>query len=183
MNSTVYFGITALLVLGWAVLSYNRLVRARNRKDEGWSGIAVQLKRRHDVVPALAASAKGLAAHERELMESVARARALQSNASVKQVSRAEGALTEALGRFIALAENYPEIKANGAFVQLMSELSRLEGELQLARRYYNATVRDYNVMTQSFPSVLIARMAGFSPAEFFELTSADESKVPEVKF
>lgn len=183
MNSTVYFGIVALLLVGWIVLSYNRLVRARNRKDEGWSGILVQLKRRHDLVPNLAASAKGLAAHERELMENVVKARALSGDASVKQVSRAEGALTEALGRFIALAENYPQIKADAAFKQFMADLSDLEGELQLARRYYNATVRDYNVITQSFPSMVIAKMAGFPPAEFFDLESADESKVPEVKF
>ncbi len=183
MSPAVYFGIAAALILLWGVTAYNRLVRLRVRKEEGWSGIMVQLKRRHDLVPNLAATAKGLAEHEKGLMTSVTQARTAQAKGSVKDISQAEGQLSQALGRFIAVAENYPEIKADAAFGKLMGDLSSLEGDLQLARRYYNGTVRDYNTAVQSFPSSLIAGAGGFQRAEFFELASADEAAAPKVAF
>lgn len=183
MNPVFYYGIVVLLVLLWGITAYNRLVRARIHKDEAWSGILVQLKRRHDLVPNLAASAKGLSEHEKDLMKSVTQARAVQESGSVMEISHAEGELSHALGRFIAVAENYPQVKADSAFNKLMGELSSLEEDLQMARRYYNGTARDYNVLVQSFPSSLIAKATGFLKADFFELDSAEEAKVPEVHF
>ena len=183
MNPVLYYGIAAFIVILWGITAYNRLVHARIHKDEAWSGILVQLKRRHDLVPNLAASASGLAEHEKDLMNSVTQARAAQGSGSVREISQAEGKLSQTLGRFIAVAENYPQIKADTACNKLMEELSSLEEDLQMARRYYNGTVRDYNVMTQSFPSALIAKLTGFSKADFFELDSAEESKAPEVHF
>lgn len=175
-------GVVALVAL-WCVTTYNRLVRLAARREEGWSGILVQLKRRHDLVPNLAASAKGLSGHEKELMESVTRARSAQEKTSVAAVSGAEHELSQALGRFIAVAENYPQIKSDAAFTRLMGDLSKLEDELQLARRYYNGTAREYNVAVQSFPTRLIASLCGYEKSEYFDLESNDETKVPKVEF
>lgn len=183
MSPVVYGLIVAALVALWGVCVYNRCVRLKARKDEGWSGILVQLKRRHDLIPNLVASAQGLAGHEKGLMESVTRARAAQGASSVAEVADAENALTQALGRFIAVAESYPQIKADSAFTQLMDQLSKLEDDIQLARRYYNGTVREYNIGVQSFPSRLIASLCGYAPAEFFELASDVEAEVPKVAF
>ena len=183
MSSVTYFVIVAVLVGLWGVTVYNRLIRFRARREEGWSGVQVQLKRRHDLVPNLVATAKGLAGHESELMTSVTRARAAQGGASVAAVADAENALTQALGRFIAVAENYPQIKSDAAFTKLMGDLSALEDELQLARRYYNGTVREYNVAVQTFPSSLLAALFGFGRADFFELSSPAEAEAPKVVF
>ena len=183
MSSVTYFVIVAVLVALWGVTVFNRLVRFRARREEGWSGVQVQLKRRHDLVPNLVATAKGLAGHESELMTSVTRARTAQGSASVAAVADAENALTQALGRFIAVAENYPQIKSDAAFTKLMGDLSSLEDDLQLARRYYNGTVREYNVAVQTFPSSLLASLFGFGRADFFELSSPSEAEAPKVEF
>jgi len=183
MNHVVFFAIVAVLVGLWGVTVYNRLVRFRARREEGWSGILVQLKRRHDLIPNLVATAKGLAEHEKELLSSVTLARAAQGSASVAAVVEAEKQLTSALGRFLAVAEDYPQIKADGAFTKLMGELSKLEDDIQLQRRYYNGTVREYNIAVQSFPSSLLAGLCGFERAEFFELSSPAEAEAPKVDF
>ena len=183
MSPVVYFVIVAVLVGLWGVTVYNRLVRFRARREEGWSGVLVQLKRRHDLIPNLVATAKGLAGHEKDLMMSVTQARAAQGGASVADVASAENALTSALGRFLAIAENYPQIKADAAFTQLMGDLSKVEDDIQLARRYYNGTVREYNVAVQSFPSSLLAGLFGFGKADFFELSSPSEAEAPKVDF
>jgi len=183
MNPSVFYVIAGSLVGLWGVTVYNRLVRLSLRRDEGWSGISVQLKRRHDLVPNLVASAKGLAGHEKEVLLSVTQARAAQESASPREVAAAESALTASLGRFIAVAEAYPQIKADSAFSNLMSDLSRLENDLQLARRYYNGVVREYNVAVRSFPSSLVAALTGFRRADFFELSDVGEGQAPKVSF
>jgi len=168
----------------YAVVVFNSLVRTRQMADEAWSGIDVQLKRRHDLVPNLVDTVKAYAAHERSVLEQVTQlrgaARALPEG-DVAARAQAEGALSAALGKLMALAENYPDLKASNNFLELQKQLSDLENELQMARRYYNGTVRNLNVLVQSFPSNLIARLSGFAPRDFFELTEG-EGAVPQVK-
>jgi LemA protein len=169
--------------LAYAMVVFNHLVRARQMANEAWSGIDVQLKRRSDLVPNLVDAVKGYAAHERSVLEEVTKlrgaARALPQG-DVAARAQAEGALSAALGRLFALAESYPDLKASGNFLELQQQLSGLENELQMARRYYNGTVRNLNVLAQSFPSNLIAGMFGFGPREFFELGEG-EGAVPQV--
>ena len=173
----------AAAALIYAVVVFNNLVRTRQMADEAWSGIDVQLKRRHDLVPNLVDTVKGYAGHERSVLEQVTQlrsaARALPQG-DVAARAQAEGALSAALGKLIALAENYPDLKASNNFLELQQQLSALENELQMARRYYNGTVRNLNVLVQSFPSNLIAGLFGFGPRNFFELAEG-EGAVPQV--
>jgi LemA protein len=168
----------------YAALVFNRLVRVRQMTNEAWSGIDVQLKRRSDLVPNLVDSIKGYAAHERTVLQEVtelrAAARSLPDD-DVARRARAETALSAALGRLFALAENYPDLKASRNFLALQQELSALEDELQMARRYYNGAVRNLNTLVQSFPSNLIAGLFGFSERAYFELADAAERAVPQV--
>jgi LemA protein len=168
----------------YAAVVFNRLVRARQMANEAWSGMDVQLKRRSDLVPNLVDSVKGYAAHERAVLEEVtelrAAARALRDD-DVAGRARAETALSAALGRLFALAENYPDLKASGNFLALQQELSALEDELQMARRYYTGAVRNLNTLVQSFPSNLVAGLFGFSERAYFELADAAERAVPQV--
>lgn len=168
----------------YAIAIYNRLVRTRQMANEAWSGIDVQLKRRSDLVPNLVETVKGYAAHERAVLEEVTElrgaARALPSD-DVARRAQAEGALSAALGRLFALAENYPDLKASGNFLELQQQLSDLENEIQMARRYYNGAVRNLNVLVQSFPSNLIAGTFGFGQRDYFELSDATDRAVPEV--
>jgi LemA protein len=170
--------------LVYAIVVFNQLVRTRQMANEAWSGIDVQLKRRSDLVPNLVEAVKGYAAHERSVLEEVTQlrgaARALPQG-DVAARAQAEGALSAALGKLIAVAENYPDLKASSNFLDLQQQLSGLENELQMARRYYNGTVRNLNVLVQSFPSNLIAGMFGFGPREFFQLGEG-EGAVPQVK-
>jgi len=170
--------------LVYAIVVFNRLVRTRQMANEAWSGIDVQLKRRSELVPNLVETVKGYAAHERRLFEEVTelrgQARALRSD-DVAHRAQAEGALSIALGRLIALAENYPDLKASGNFLELQQELARLENEIQMARRYYNGAVRNQNVLVQSFPSNLVAGMFGFGARDYFELSAEAERAVPQV--
>ncbi|WP_395624277.1 LemA family protein, partial [Sphingomonas daechungensis] len=162
-------------MLGWIVLAvivlvlvlvigiYNRLVRLRALVKEGFSGITVQLRRRADLIPNLVETVQGYATHEREVFEEVSKARAASVNAGgVEATAQADAQMTGILGRLFAVAEAYPELKANTNFLQLQDQLANIEGELQGARRYYNATVRDLNTSIQSFPAVMIARPMGF---------------------
>ena len=171
-------------VLLWLILAYNRLVRGRNLVREAWSGIDVQLKRRTDLVPNLVSTVKGYAAHEKGTLEEVIRLRNLAQNAQgVGETAQAQGLLGAALGKLFALAENYPDLKANANFAQLQATLGEIEEQIQLARRYYNGAVRNLNIAVESFPSNLIAGRFGFSKAEFFELENAAERVVPSVSF
>lgn len=176
--------VAAAVAVVYIIILFNRLVRARQMANEAWSGIDVQLRRRSDLVPTLVESVKGYAAHERTVLEEVTRlrgeARALPEG-DVAGRARAEGALSAALGKLIALAEGYPALKASDNFLELQRQLSELENELQMARRYYNGAVRNLNVLAQSFPSNLVAAAFGFGLRDFFEIAGADERAVPQV--
>ncbi len=166
---------------------YNGMVRGRNLAEEAWSGISVQLKRRHDLIPNLVNAVKGYAAHESEVFKAVAEARsvsmeAIRSN-DVNAVMSAEKGLSQALGRLFAVAENYPELKANENFLHLQHSLSDLENEIQMARRYYNGASRDQNNRIQQFPGNLVAGSFGFRKFEYFELDNEAEREVPNVQF
>lgn len=173
-------------VLGYAVYLYNSLVRNRQLTQEGWSGIDVQLKRRADLIPNLLETVKGYMTHERETLEAVTNARAAAqagANAPPEERAKLEGALTGALGRLLAVAEAYPDLKANSTFLDFQQALQGVEDEIQLARRYYNGAVRNLNVAVESFPSAIIANMFKFTKAEYFELENAADRAVPTVKF
>ena len=168
----------------YAIVIFNQLVRSRQMSHEAWSGIDVQLKRRSDLVPNLVESVKGYASHERALFQRVAELRTAAQALPAEDVAaraQAEGALAVALGRVMALAENYPELKASANFLELQQELSTLESEIQMARRYYNGAVRNLNTLVQSFPSNLIAGMFRFEQRSFFELSDAADRAVPQV--
>ena len=174
----------AAAVIVWGVVIYNSLVRMRNMVEEAWSGIDVQLKRRTDLVPNLVSTVKGYAAHEKGTLEEVIRLRNMaQSAQGVNETAQAQGLLGQALGRLFALAESYPDLKANANFAQLQATLGEIEEQIQLARRYYNGAVRNLNIAVESFPSNLVAGRFGFAKAEFFELESAAERAVPTVSF
>jgi len=183
-------------MVGWIILAvvvllllyvmgvYNRLVRLRALVKEGFSGITVQLRRRADLIPNLVEAVQGYATHEREVFEEVSKARAASVNAgSVQATAQADAQLTGVLGRLFAVAEAYPELKANQNFLQLQDQLANIETELQSSRRYYNATVRDLNSTIQSFPPVLIARPAGFSEEPFYEDEDKSIQSAPKVSF
>ena len=171
-------------LLVWIVVLYNSLVRKRNMVSEAWSGIDVQLKRRTDLIPNLVATVKGYASHEQGTLEEVVRLRGQAQNAQgVGETAQAQGLLGAALGKLFALAENYPDLKANTTFIQLQTPLEEIEEQIQLARRYYNGAVRELNIAVESFPSNLIAGRFGFVRAEFFELESEADRAVPTVTF
>ncbi len=174
-----------LVLLGIYFISvYNKLVSLRNLVQEGWSSIDVMLKKRHDLIPNLVETVKGYATHERETLDSVIQARtAAQQANSVESKEVAEKNLDKAMFNLMAVAEQYPDLKANANFQQLQAELSAVEGDIEKARRYYNGTVRNNNTTVQSFPSNVVAGMFGFKDATFFELQNASEREVPSVKF
>jgi len=174
-----------LIVLGLIVAGmYNGLVQLKVRADNAWSDIDIQLKRRHDLVPNLVETVKGYAAHEKGTFENVARYRsAAMAATSTADRAQAEGQLTQALRGLLAVAEAYPELKANVQFQSLQQSLSELEDALQNSRRYYNAVVRDLNTKIQSFPTNIIAGMFNFQQRQFFEIADASERAVPTVKF
>lgn len=173
-----------VLVLVYFIAIYNRLVRLRALVKEAFSGITVQLRRRADLIPNLVESVQGYAAHEREVFEEVSKARAASVNAgSVQATAQADAQLTGVLGRLFAVAEAYPELKANQNFLQLQDQLASIEGELQGARRYYNATVRDLNSSIQSFPPSLIARPMGFTEEPFYQDDDPAIQSAPKVSF
>jgi LemA protein len=176
--------VVVVVAVVYAIVVFNGLVRTRQMANEAWSGIDVQLKRRSDLVPNLVEAVKGYAAHERNVLEQVTelrgQARGLPSD-DVARRAQAEGALSVALGKLIALAENYPDLKASSNFLELQQQLSVLEDEIQMARRYYNGTVRNLNVLAQSFPSNLIAGLFGFGQRDYFEIADAADRAVPQV--
>lgn len=179
----ILLGLGTLLGL-YVILAYNGLVRRVNLVEEGWSGIETQLKRRADLVPNLVATVKGYAGHERNTLEEVTRmrGRALEAGSPAER-AQAEMGLTAALGRLFALAEAYPDLKANKNFLELQESLDEIEEALNKARRYYNGTVRNLNIMIESFPSNLVAQAFRFRQAEFFDLDDPADRAVPKVSF
>ena len=179
----VVIGVVVLLVL-WYILTNNGLIRARNKVDEAWSGIDVQLKRRHDLVPNLVETVKGYAEHESQVFEKVTAARAdAMSAQSVGDTAQAEQKLTGALTDLRAVAENYPNLRATENFQQLSRNLSELEDEIQASRRIYNSNVQSYNTMIEQFPGSIIANQGGFTKREFFEIEDASEREPVSVSF
>jgi LemA protein len=172
------------IVLVWAIAIYNALVQLRVRAEGAWSDISVQLKRRYDLIPNLVETVKGYAAHEQKVFIQVteARSHAMQAT-SPKEKEAAEGMLTGALKSLFAVAENYPQLRANENFMGLQQSLTQVEETLQGARRYYNAVVRDYNTKLSVFPDQLVAQAGGFKSKEFFQLDAAEEAKAPKVSF
>ena len=174
-----------VLLLGLIfVLIRNGIIGSRNRVDESWSGIDVQLKRRHDLVPNLVETVKGYAQHERETFEKVTQARAAAMQASgPAEAGAAEGILSQALGGLRVVAEQYPELRATENFQQLSRNLSELEDEIQASRRIYNSNVQSYNTKIQVFPNSMVASSGGFTEREFFEITDAAEREPAQVSF
>ena len=179
-----------LIILGvlvlWAVYIYNGFVSLRNRVQEAWADIEVQLKRRYDLIPNLVNSVKGYATHESSAFENVTKARSMAMGATgpTPEHAQAENMLTGALKSIFAIAEAYPDLKANQNFLALQNELSDTENKIQAARRFYNGNVRDLNIKIESFPSNILANIFGFSKKEFFDLADNDAAQGPvEVKF
>jgi LemA protein len=191
MTWFVVLAVAALIVL-WGVFIFNGLVRRRTMVAEGWAGIETQLKRRADLIPNLVETVKGYAAHERATLDELTR---LRGNAQTMDSSGAPGTsevearaqterqITAMIGRVMAVAEAYPDLKASANFQGLQRDLADVEDQIQLARRYYNGAVRDYNVMTEQVPSNIIASWFSFKKAEFFEIEDAQDRAVPKVAF
>ncbi|MFC1924615.1 LemA family protein [Chloroflexota bacterium] len=182
----IVIGVIVVLLILFVVVQYNGLVGKRNEKDNAWSQIDVQLKRRHDLIPNLIETVKGYAAHERQTLEAVTTARNLAQSAIGKGVgaqSQAETGLSGALSRLLAVAENYPDLKANQNFLALQEELSSTENKIAFSRQYYNDSILRYNNKVQMFPSNIVAGMTGFKLGEFFELETPAEREVPKVSF
>ena len=181
------FWILVLLVVvvgGWLVLTYNGLITLKNRVDEAWSDIDVQLKRRYDLIPNLVNTVKGYATHESGLFEKVTQARSAAMQASgPHDKAGAENMLSGALKSLFAVAEAYPDLKANTNFAKLQDELSDTENKVQASRRFYNGNVRDFNTKLQVFPTNMIASVLGFVKREFFEIGNEAERAVPNVSF
>lgn len=166
------------------VVGYNRLVHLQSLVKEAWSGIDVQLKRRYDLIPNLVETVKGYSIHEKGILEDLVRARAASMGAvDVASKQQAEASLTQSLKTIFALAEQYPNLKANENFLALQKELSTIEHDVQLSRRYYNGTVREYTIAITQFPSTITAKLFGFTPAAYFELTNEQEREAPRVRF
>jgi LemA protein len=185
MIAYVVIGVLVLLVLAYILIN-NSLIGARNKCDEAWSGIDVQLKRRHDLVPNLVETVKGYAAHERETLTRVTDARAgavAADDSPPPQRAQAESALSAALGGIRAVAEQYPQLRAADNFIRLQAQLAEIEDEIQAARRIYNSNVQIYNTRQQIFPNSIVAARGDFRPREFFEIEVASEREVPQVSF
>jgi len=181
----IILGIVVLLVI-WIISMYNGFVKARIKIDNSWSDISVFLKKRFDLIPNLVNTVKGYAAHESQTLEKVVQARnaaAAVPPGDVQATAQANQVLGGAIRSLFAVAEAYPDLKANQNFLELQQALQNIEGDLGNARRYYNATVRDYNTSIQQFPGVILANMSGFKPREFFELEDQAEARNVEVKF
>lgn len=183
MIGYIILGIVVVIAF-WVALAYNGFVRGKNFVSEAWSGIDVQLKRRYDLIPNIVESVKGYAVHEKQLFENISRFRSASMSAdTVKGKSDAENGLTASLRTLFAVAESYPELKANQNFLELQKTLTDTEDQLQLARRYYNGAARNYNISLQSFPNVVFAGPFGFKEVDYFEVENGEERKAPEVKF
>ncbi len=171
--------IVLAILAGWLIMIYNGLIKMRNRVDEAWSDIDVQLKRRYDLIPNLINTVKGYAAHEKEVFEKVteARTRAMGAKDAGEQ-AKAENMLSDTLKSLFAVAENYPDLKANENFLELQRELTDTEDKIQAARRFYNGNVRDFNTKIQIFPNNLIVGILKFKPYEFFEAEGEEKENI-----
>lgn len=173
-----------VVIIVWLMLVFNRLVRFKNRTQEAWSDIDVQLKRRYDLIPNLIETVKGYASHEKEVFEKVTEARTKAMGATgTAEKAQAENMLSGALKTLFAVSENYPQLRASENFLKLQEELSDTENKIQAARRFYNGNVRDFNIAQETFPTNLIASTIGFKKAEFFEIEEPAEKEAPKVKF
>jgi LemA protein len=178
--------VAIVVLLGlWVVLTYNGLIRRRNQVQEAWQQIDVELTRRHDLIPNLVQTVKGYAAHERETLDAVVRARAAAtaSGASIAEQAQQEGELSQALGRLMAIAEAYPDLKANTNFSALQNELSSTEDRIAAGRRFYNANVRELNTKVESVPSNIVAGLGSIGRADYFEVENARVRSAPQVNF
>ncbi|MDA0577171.1 MAG: LemA family protein [Verrucomicrobia bacterium] len=182
MSLAVLLIVLVLLPLVAVVFFFNRLVLHRNRVNEAWSGVDVQLKRRHDLIPQLVAVVKGYAAHEQQVLDEVTRVRTEGAAANTVATSESSAQhLSQSLRPLLALAEAYPELKANQTFGDLHTQLVAVEDALQMSRRYYNGTVRDFNNVVEMFPGNLVAGPFGFQVRPFFEIETATERLAPQV--
>ena len=184
MINILYIIVLLLLIALWIIYKYNNLIHLKALLDEAWSGIDIQLKRRYDLIPNLVETVKGYSTHEKTVLENITKYRSAAINSkSVEEKANAEASLTQSLKTLFAVAENYPELKANTNFLDLQKELSNIEHEIQLSRRYYNGTARNYNSTLQSFPTNIVARLLGFTKVQYFELNNNEERENPKVKF
>jgi len=175
--------IASAATIVWFIFTYNLFIRDKNLIKEAWSGIDVQLKRRHNLIPNLVESVKGYSNYERNLLEDITRKRAEASKIeSIKEKAPAESDLSGMLKNLFVVAENYPDLKANQNFLDLQNQLVEIEDQLQYARRYYNGAIRNYNIRVESFPSNIIAGIFDFKQDNFFEISLATERSTPEVK-
>jgi LemA protein len=182
----IIIGIVVVVLLIIFLAIYNGLVRRRNQVKNAWAQIDVQLKRRYDLIPNLVETAKGYMKHERQTLEAVTNARNLAqqvSSAGAGERAKAEGELSSALSRLLAVVENYPDLKANQNFLALQEELTSTENKISFSRQFYNDSVLRYNNQTQMFPSNVVANITGFKASEFFEVTLAAEREAPKVSF
>ena len=180
---TIILIITIIVVFVWTIVTYNLFIRDRNLIKEAWSGIDVQLKRRHNLIPNLVESVKGYSQHERNLLEDITRKRSEAVKIdSIKEKAPTESDLSGMLKNLFLVVENYPDLKANQNFLDLQNQLVEIEDQLQYARRYYNGAVRNYNIRVESFPSNIMAGVFNFKQDNFFEITLATERITPEVK-
>ncbi len=176
-------GVLVVLIV-FVIGIYNALIRLRNQVDNSWSQIDVQLKRRHDLIPNLVETAKGYMQHERGTFEAITQARSQAMGANtVSDAAKAEGALGEALSKFMLVVENYPDLKANQNFLSIQEELTSTENKISFSRQNYNDQVLFFNNKIQMFPSNMVANMFNFSKRDFFEITDAGEREVPKVSF
>ncbi len=176
-------GTLLILAIGWVGFTFNRFIGQRNLQQEAWSGLDVQLKRRHDLIPRLAECVKGYKDYETSALENLTVARANAHNVkNVSQTGNRENEVTQTLRTLLSVAEAYPDLKASRLFQDLSSALIDTEDQIQYARRYYNGTVRDYAIMAESFPGRLVARLFDFRPSAYFEVESSTERQAPEVK-
>lgn len=183
----IVIGVIIVILIIIYIAIYNGLVGLRNQVKNAWAQIDVQLKRRHDLIPNLVETVKGYMEHERGTLEAVTNARnlaqSLAGSANVGEIAKAEGALSGALSRLLAVVENYPNLKANQNFLALQEELTSTENKISFSRQYYNDSVLRYNNKTQMFPSNIIAGMSGFKAGEFFEVTAPEEREAVKVSF
>ncbi len=184
MPALIVVAVIVVLLIIFVIGVYNALIRLRNQVDNSWSQIDVQLKRRHDLIPNLVETAKGYMQHERGTFEAITKARSQAMGAkNVAEASKAEGALGEALSRFMLVVENYPDLKANQNFLAVQEELTSTENKISFARQSYNDQVLFFNNKIQVFPSNIVANMFNFGKRDFFEIEAAAEREVPKVSF
>ncbi|MDH4330154.1 MAG: LemA family protein [Candidatus Moranbacteria bacterium] len=187
MSIGIILLVVLVVVVLWVVVVYNGLIRLKNRVDEAWSDIDVQLKRRYDLIPNLIETVKGYAAHESKTLEAVVEARnaamVAQDSGDAKAQAEAENTLSSTLKSIFALSENYPDLKANQNFLELQRELTDTEDKIQASRRFYNGNVRDFNTKIELFPNNVIAGMLKFTKREFFEIEDEKERENVKVEF